>query len=222
MNYCAYICCFVLAILVSCKMEKEPESELETRLKRLESELDSLKKTKTENIKGPVAEPKMESRTEFPVEKQTTRPTKKTEKPEKENPKPHIHDPNKDTTFHYYVNGKISVKIHPWKDQERKIELFDLYGKVTYTCGDIWKSYTTMHRLSFHSNGAVKKMEVSHNPGASMYFYTDHIQFSTTNDPEVMYKEKFPTNTIQDAMEAQIPWFYNKKSKTWVKQEVME
>jgi hypothetical protein len=128
--------------------------------------------------------------------------------------------PKNDTTFHYYINGKVSVKIHPWKNEKRTIELFDLYGNLTFRTEDINMSYSIFNHLHFHSNGAVSKIEESMNPGASMYMYKSIMTFSTTNNPEVRTNHKWPS-TLEDEMESQIPWFWDKKTMQWVKQEII-
>lgn len=133
-----------------------------------------------------------------------------------------VEAPKNDTTFHYYINGKVSVKIHPWKDSKRTIELFDLYGKLTFRTEDINMSYTIFNHLHFHSNGAVLKIEESNNPGASLYMYKSIMTFSTTNNPELRTNHKWPS-TMQDEFESQTkPWFWNKEKMQWVQQEVIE
>ncbi len=126
-----------------------------------------------------------------------------------------------DTLFHYYVNGKVSVKIFPWENDSRKIRLFDLYGNLTFETEDIRKSYTQFNQLSFHPNGGVSVINESTNPGASMYMYHATMTFSTTNQPIMRTQGKTPAS-LEDVMEEQIPWFCNKQKGAWVKQEVSQ
>ncbi|MCW5908236.1 MAG: hypothetical protein KIS94_10275 [Chitinophagales bacterium] len=125
-----------------------------------------------------------------------------------------------DTIYHYYVNKKVSAKITPWADGERWVLLYDLYGEETYRHKDIRKSYSVIARLSFHPNGAVSKMLISENPGASQYWYETTITFSTTNDPEQKASERKP---YEDLRVEPKPWeYWDKKTKQWRKQEVQE
>lgn len=126
-----------------------------------------------------------------------------------------------DTLFHRYVNGKVSVKIFPWENNSRKIQLFDLYGNLTFETEDIRRSYTQFNELSFHSNGGVSVINESSNPGASMYMYHATMTFSTTNQPILRTQGKTPAS-LEDMMEEQIPWFWNKQKGAWVKQEVSQ
>lgn len=146
-------------------------------------------------------------------------PPKKPIEPKKEKPTA-SQKPQNDTIYHYYTNGKISVKIHPWIDSERRIQFFDLYGHQTFETKDIWQSYSVTNRLFFHENGAVSKIEESTNPGASMYMYEATMTFSTTNDPLVKTTRKHPS-TLDEILNER-PWFWNKKAKAWVQQEVVK
>ncbi len=124
-------------------------------------------------------------------------------------------------TFYYYANGDISVKITPWKDHRRTITLYDLEGNVTFSTEDIKMSYSVFNRLKFHDNGAVKEMVESRNPGASLYMYSATMTFSTTNEPLKMVKSKTPS-TLDEMICDSVPWFWDKKSKSWYKQETQE
>jgi hypothetical protein len=129
-------------------------------------------------------------------------------------------EPSNDTLYHYYINGSISVKIHPWTNDKRTIELFDLYGQKTFSTEDIRLSYTQFNQLHFHPNGAVSKIEESYNPGASLYHYTAVMTFGTTNDPIIRTHQQWPS-TVEEHMKGQLPWFWNKKNQQWVQQEIV-
>jgi hypothetical protein len=125
-----------------------------------------------------------------------------------------------DTTFHYYSNKRVSVKITPWVDGERWVLLYNLLGEETYRSKDIRKSYTEVAQLKFHSNGAVSTMNIHLNPGASQYWYETTITFSTTNDPLQKSSERKP---YEDLSTTPKPWeYWDSKTKQWRKQEVME
>lgn len=124
-----------------------------------------------------------------------------------------------DTTYHYYVNKRVSVKITPWVDSERWVLLYDLKGVETYRQQEVHKSYTERAELKFHPNGAVSTMEIHTNPGASMYWYETTITFGTTNDPIQKLSERKPI----DRLEMNQPWeYWDSKKKEWRKQEVQE
>jgi hypothetical protein len=220
MNY--FLPLVALVIFSSCASNSSKEHE---ELSAIKSNMDSLL-VEMKLLKEQLNTSK-ESDTDTSVAKITTKidtvkPTVVTKTPtQKPIEKKVVEAPKNDTIYHHYINGKISVKIHPWVNEEREIELFDLYGKLTFRTKDINKSYSVFNRLSFHSNGAVSKIEESNNPGASLYMYKSIMTFSTTNNPEVRTNHKWPS-TLQDELESQTPWFWNKNTMQWVKQEVIE
>ncbi len=133
---------------------------------------------------------------------------------------PYIAQSTNDTLYHYYSNGKVSVKIHPWNNDKRTLELFDLYGNLTFHTEDVRSHYSIFNQLHFHANGAVSKIEESTNPGASLYHYTAIMTFSTTNQPEIRTNHQWPC-TVAEQLESRTPWFWNKNTGQWVKQEVV-
>ena len=206
--------------------EDSDKSGLADRIAQLERKIEVLEDEKVRNkqseeAKGNKEEPKKEPKG-IPSEKDIiSNPKPKIEEKKPSEPKTtKPPKPANDTTYHYYVNKKVSVKIHPWKDGRRAIELFDLYGKKTFQTEDINLSYSQFNHLSFHENGGVKKIKQSFNPGASMYMYESVMEFGTTNEPSVMYKSQWPAS-LDEMMEAQIPWFWNKRTGQWVKQEIV-
>jgi hypothetical protein len=69
---------------------------------------------------------------------------------------------------------------------------------------------------SRHPNGAIASIEISENPGASMYFYTTTITFNTTNVPEWKTTETYPP-TLENSMNNS--WYWMAKDHQWKKQE---
>lgn len=130
--------------------------------------------------------------------------------------------PANDTIRHYYVNGALSVLITPWENGKRQYFLYDLYSNVTYEMEEVQLSYQISIRLSFHKNGAVKTANIHTNPGASRYMHSSEITFGTTNDPLTKTSKRIPQDTIEEVMEANRPWFWNKRTKQWVRQEIVE
>ena len=53
------------------------------------------------------------------------------------------------------------------------------------------------------------------NPGASMYWYTEHITFNTVNEPETRRSEQHPVERVE-LPDIQI---WNKQQRKWIKQE---
>ena len=125
-----------------------------------------------------------------------------------------------DTTYHYYINKSVSVKITPLINNERWVLLYNLQHEETYRQQEIRKSFSETAQLKFHQNGAVSKMEIHSNPGASMYWYETTITFSTTNDPLQKTGERKP---YEEEPLKQKPWeYWDNKAKQWKKQEAQE
>lgn len=144
--------------------------------------------------------------------------------PPKEKPKPTTKPvapkPTNETILHKYVNGAVSVEITPWVNDERNVILYDLYGKETFRMEEVRHSYTIRAELVFAPNGSVSKAIVHTNPGASMYWYESEITFDTTNGPTGKIDHRYP-QSLDDIMGEK--WqYWDKKTKTWKVQEVME
>ena len=207
---------FLLACNTSPNTDLE---EIKTELAQLHAKMDSLKVTQIDTvikIDTVLILPKAFGTKTLP--KSQTQPKPQPQPKHQHQPKPSL--PN-DTIFYYYSNGKISGKFHPWKDEERLLELFDLYGVKTFEATEIRKSYSVGLRLSFHPNGSVSKIEESSNPGASLYTYQAVMKFSTTNNPEVRTESRTPMYSIEEMMTKGRPYFWNKKEFRWVQQEIV-
>lgn len=124
-----------------------------------------------------------------------------------------------DSTVHHYVNGNISVIRTAWVDGSRETKFFNLKGDLTYTIEEARLSYQVSADLNFHENGGVKTVHIFTNPGASRFMYSSTIHFSTTNEPQWKLDKKTPAVSIEDA--AGTKYFWHKKEKRWVKQEVI-
>jgi len=55
-----------------------------------------------------------------------------------------------DTTHHFYVNNKLSVKITPWNEGKRQIILYDLYGNIIYTHEEVKLSYRGQYLAAYN------------------------------------------------------------------------
>lgn len=126
-----------------------------------------------------------------------------------------------DTTYYFYTNTKkISAKIDPRNEfgKKTKIRFYDLKGNVTFEQEDIHSSYSISTEIKeFHSNGAVKRIVIHLNPGASMHWYETIITFDIDNTP--LWKEEitYPLR-LEDMMDNKSYWDITKKQ--WIKQEV--
>lgn len=125
----------------------------------------------------------------------------------------------KDTEYVYYKNPKrISVKISPWKNEKRTLQLFAPNGTVTYTFEDVRHSYVSTTELRFREDGSVDKAGVHLNPGASMYWYETEYTFSNTNEPLSYTSRQFPERSI----ELPDTYLWDSRHKKWVKQQTIE
>jgi len=202
-------------LILSCNTKPNTDlEEIKTELAQLNAKMDSLKLSKTDTIVK-TDTLLIEHNPPQTITKSKPLPQPQTQPQPQPKPKPN------DTIFHYYSNGKVSAKFHPWVDYERKLELFDLYGVKTFETIEIRKSYSVSFHLSFHPNGAVSKIEEYSNPGASLYTYQAVMKFSTTNNPEVRTESRTPMYSIEEMITKNRPYFWNKKEFRWVQQEIV-
>lgn len=121
----------------------------------------------------------------------------------------------------YYSNGKLSVRISPWKEGRRYWKLYDLYGNETIELEEVRLSYTVSYDARFHENGAVSVIHFSENPGAANFWYEGEMEFSTTNEPITRRVRKMPYESLEE-MSRRAWQYWDKRSGTWKEQEVME
>lgn len=124
-----------------------------------------------------------------------------------------------DSTVHYFTNGKVSVIRTPWIDGKRETKFFNLKSELTYTIEEVRLSYQVSADLKFYENGGVETVHVFTNPGASRYSFNSTILFSTVNEPQWKIDKKTPAESIADANGDK--YFWHKKEKRWVKQEII-
>jgi hypothetical protein len=127
-----------------------------------------------------------------------------------------------DTISYFYTNTKkISAKIPPRnvRGDKMKIRFYDLKGNVTFEQEDIYSSYSISTEIKeFHPNGAVKRIVIHFNPGASLHWYETIITFDTDNTPS--WKEDITYPMTMDNM-TNNKSYWDKDKKQWVKQEVV-
>ncbi|MFM9984362.1 MAG: hypothetical protein ACKVOK_03970 [Flavobacteriales bacterium] len=123
--------------------------------------------------------------------------------------------------FYYTSSKKLSLLITPWKEDKRELIFYDPFGNIQYTQEDVRHSYSNISEVkSFHPNGAVAKISVHNNPGASMYWSESEITFGINNDPEWMVVMTYPVHNLEQNLNNHYYW--DKKTGNWVKQIAMD
>ncbi len=211
---------FILILLNACTRESKNNSVLVSTDTIVHKKTIVVYETETVKvIKTPVIID--QTRVEKPITPEAPKPiqpVKRKKNPTKKiQPLPVYKFPT-DTEYHYYSNKKISVKISPWKNEERSILLFDYDRNITYTFEDVRHSYSYFTELSYHPNGAVSIAVTHLNPGASMYWYETEIQFTEYNIPITKKSTQFPTE-LDNPPSIQ---YWNVQKKQWVDQLTIE
>jgi hypothetical protein len=127
--------------------------------------------------------------------------------------------PEEQLKFYYKGNNKLSMEIICLEGRSMDFVLYDPWGNETYRLEHRILSYTeTVEIVEWHPNGAVAKAVVHMNPGASMYWYETTYTFGINNEPEWRVSQQFPERTV--TLPGENSYYWNKKTKSWVKQEV--
>lgn len=217
---------FLLTACASAPKEQdlliEKLTTLEQKVDELNEELlkkDSLSLEPTEQEKAPTAPLKKEEKKVIvlptPAVQREEKNAPAKEKTQEEQP---IVNTDKEK-IHYYKNGKKSVVISPWIDGKRTTTLFDPWEKETYQIEETRSSYSIIAEIiAFHDNGAVDKIKVDTHPDASMYWYETTYTFGINNQPEWMYSTQYPQTQL--VMPGDNAYYWNKKTGSWVKQEM--
>lgn len=141
--------------------------------------------------------------------------------PKEESPKRSVPVIRNEEEKKFYSNGKLSLWISPWKDGRRYWKLYDLYGNETIELEEVRLSYSVSYDARFHENGAVHMIHFSENPGAANFWYEGEMEFSTTNEPITRRVRKMPFENLEEMVKRK--WVYwDKRTKSWKEQEVME
>lgn len=128
-------------------------------------------------------------------------------------------NPNDTQYFYYRGNRSVSVKVTPRYDGRQWYILYAPNGQEMYRQEAIYESsYQQSVELRFQPNGAVEKMNIHLNPGASMYWYETEISFSWNNQPEWRQSRQMPEHSVT----IPVPEYWDKKTNTWRRQEVMD
>ncbi len=116
---------------------------------------------------------------------------------------------------HYYKeSGRVSVREFPWKDDRKKIEVYDRSGDITYEFEDVLLSYQSKTTFQFRADGSLEIAKVRTNPGASMYWGESTISFSPDNEPLVKIDHTYPETQLELRKKA----LWDKIAKKWVMQ----
>ncbi|MDX2003463.1 MAG: hypothetical protein SFW35_13595 [Chitinophagales bacterium] len=215
--------CFTSCINEPDKQQQQQLEAIHQQLVELNDSLQSLKDSIRKKADDLPTIEKKDTAVKIPpqkVEKITQKPNPPTPQ-QTPKPQPQVPLPKNDTIYHYYINKKVSVMITPWKDGERKLYFYDLYGNNTFDIDEIRHSYSQSVDLHFEKNGSVSKAVVDLNPGASMYWYKSEITFTTTNEPLWRTSQRMPYESVEDALNNK-PEYWDKRERIWKKQQVME
>ena len=234
--YMMYINAFaVILVFIRCNSTPPRDDAWKQELANLRHEVDSLKNLQSsidtgntsnaaEDVK-PAQSASPESTAAMEKEKTVT-PIPETKKPStltpEKNPVPT--DPVVKTSAEekfFYSSGKLSLVIKPWIEDERKLIFYAPSGEVMYTQEDVRHSYSNISEVnSFHPNGAVAKITVHNNPGASMYWSESVITFNESNEPEWMNVTQYPMRSLEQSMGN--TYYWDKTKGSWVKKVISE
>lgn len=122
-----------------------------------------------------------------------------------------------DTTYYYFNDGRLSVKIAPQADRQ-KIWVSHIMGEQIYEFENVRMSYSVSNTLSFRQDGSLEKVVTNTNPGASRHWYITETVFHTDNEPRYQKSHQMPFDTLMDAVGTTYLWIA--KEKRWQKQEI--
>lgn len=213
MKYTIVLITFIIS-LFSCKKDDSEMKILEDKLDSISFQLEELKKeskTKIDSISKDTIQKPIDEKKMIRIPAKEERQITKKEKTSK------LNISSNDTIYHYFSDGRLSVKIAP-RSERQKIWVYLPNGEVIYELENIRLSYSCYNELFFRKNGSVEKVISSLNPGASMYMYTTIIHFDERNEPQYKIDEKTPS-TLEKHMNNKSLW--DSKNRRWIKQEIV-
>ncbi|MCC6384084.1 MAG: hypothetical protein LC117_05155 [Bacteroidia bacterium] len=208
---------FIILVVYGCHAPHPSEKALEAKLDSLQ-ELVRLLVAPEQNRK--VDSVALKTDTGIVLSAKIKKPDTLPVKIKKSNAKPQtIVTDNEIQQFFYKSTPKrLSVEISSWVDQKRTLRFFNPKGEETYTIEDVRKSYSSVSRIEkMHDNGACKLVEISFNPGASMYWYETEIIFDEDNVP--LWKTETQLPEMSSAQSLNNKWWWNKSENKWIRQE---
>jgi hypothetical protein len=228
MKYSFFI--FVFFVIVSCSNNNQDQiSQLSQQLDSTKILLDSLIKLQSSVSQQDTSEisagEENSTHSENTVDSSSNRISEKSKRstPEKttENLKPTQTKFEAEPSAYFYANSdKLSVQVISGEHRSKDFVLFDPWGKETYRFKQRIESYSvTVDLVEWHSNGAIHKVKVHTNPGASMYWYDAVYTFGINNEPQWMVSTQHPQTTV--SLESDNSYYWDEKTKSWKKQEVV-
>jgi len=224
--------CFILLIFLfgSCSNNNQEQvAHLSQQLDSTRILLDSLIKMQSSiSLQGTTGIPlnkEDSSLQEQAVDAASNRSSDKPQRPIPEKPiektrPPQIKSEAEPKVYLYKNSNKVSVQVIPGAQRSKDFVLFDPLGNETYRLEQHIESYSiTVDLLEWHSNGAIHKVKVHTNPGASMYWYETLYTFGINNEPQWKVSTQFPQNKV--SMESDNSYYWDAKTKSWKKQEAV-
>ncbi len=210
-----------LFFLFSCYQENHYESNNDELLRKIDSlqikvnELNKESKQTHSRDSVIVKENKSEKITESPTKKDEPSPKKII----RQTPPSLTVAKIPDSIVHKYDNGKKSVVEGSFKNDKKKITLYNKKGEITYVFEDVRSSYQISTSLKFREDGSVESANIHLNPGASINWYETKITFDNDNNPLVKIDTEMPLSL--EKMMNENPWFWNTTKKEWYRQEIV-
>lgn len=218
-TYITHIILGSFFLFLSCKQESQVHEELLQEIRLLREEITALKShPASDSVSVEVRDslelhPEQHKPEEVPavkVKEQKTKPITV----EKVVPKQNTND----TTYHYFKDGRLSVKVYPPSDRQ-KILIYHYSGSVIQEYENVRMSYSVSHRFHFRDDGSVEKIMIHSNPGASRYWYESEVHFETDNEPRYMIHYQKPFERVEDSFGQKYLW--NRQQKQWIRQEIV-
>lgn len=205
--------CFFMAIgFLSCQPgPSQQDAELKSKLDTLNNRLGRLEqKTQSKETANVIAD------SIHVIQPAPLAKVPKRIKPEED---PHsVLTPNESDIPHFFkgsIPPRLSYKITPWIDGRRKVTIYRPNGDVSWEINDeqfSWSSTTSIIRM--HPNGAIAELEISFNPGASLYHYWERITLDDSNMPISKTKDRTPPYGLD---EYPLPEKWDSMAHQWVK-----
>ncbi|MFN4198859.1 MAG: hypothetical protein ACK4FS_07530 [Flavobacterium sp.] len=201
-------------LYLSCKQESQVHEELLQEIRLLREEITALKPLPASDSVSVEVKDSLELHPEkvpaVKVKEQKIKPISV----EKVVPKQNTND----TAYHYFKNGRLSVKVYP-PSERQKILIYHYSGSIIQEYENVRMSYSVSHRFHFRDDGSVEKIMIHSNPGASRYWHESEVHFETDNEPRYMIHYQKPLERVEDSFGQKYLW--NRQQKQWIKQEII-
>jgi hypothetical protein len=213
----------IMVIIAGCAEKKDNSNELSAKIDSLTKAVYALQQRQAAPAKDTIRIIQKDTIQTRPVQQPVKPPaiTKPPTAPVVMAPSKPAEKVKNDTTRYYYTSPRrISVIITPWKEGKRTLLFFDPSGNNTYTITDTRSSYSDISEITgFHANGAVAALKRHLNPGASMYWYEDHISLNERNEPQWKTSIQFPERQLRTGDNKS---YWDKKTGSWKQQTTVK